>query len=566
MYDKSKDSKKDWKTNKKNGRTFKSKKSNYRRKNSDESDNTQEPPIGANDPKWYELYPQLVNDSATHSFFNPVGNKFSLTNGNMLDPNMYGASITSAMVNVSMPGLCKLEFVPGYGYSEDFNSQINIAARNIYSFIRHANSGHSNYDPADLMMYLIAMDSAYMYYAWMVRLYGIARLYSPVNKYYPVTLMHANGVSFSEVQKNLADFREYINTFAAKIGNLVVPSVTSLSQRHQWMCANIFTDSGTSKAQSYMFVPAGFHVFSEITTETGTSLTFKPLARSDGYLLNVADIAQYGDYIINHIMGSEDAGIMSGDILKAFGTDGCFKIGSVDPGYAVTPVYSPEVLTQIQNASVFTMPDLDSLNVTQNPDTQSIVCRPTITLPGYPLSSGQHGVNPVGAFYTGSKIISMPVDNPTPEQVMVATRLAGCLHAVQQKEDNSVVYLLDGVGTEVISGCKVYTYPVSDTLTTVEDPSIGEVANANPIGKDGAINLTYADLQAAAELEIFEFHPCIYLPITTTDVTANGLYWARQFDVDNYTVLGPNEFNKMHEVALLSELTWTTVSTVQKHQ
>ena len=109
-----------------------------------------------NDVSWYSKNPALLESVGKLSFGNPLGATFNLSNDQL--------TVDLADDEARVPGIAVINTVPGPGEGHDFTSAANIAARNIYSFVRHANSGHSNYDSVDLMLYLLAMDEAYMHY------------------------------------------------------------------------------------------------------------------------------------------------------------------------------------------------------------------------------------------------------------------------------------------------------------------------------------------------------------------------------------------------------------------
>lgn len=99
------------------------------------------------------MNPQLVKDVASLSFRTPLGSPSGLPSRS----NPVGRD------RRSIPGIMNLYFVPTIGSSTaGESSAINIAAKNIYSFVRHENSGRINYDAPDLMLYLLALDSAFM--------------------------------------------------------------------------------------------------------------------------------------------------------------------------------------------------------------------------------------------------------------------------------------------------------------------------------------------------------------------------------------------------------------------
>lgn len=155
-----------------------------------------------NDWRWYAQNEQLMRDYASYSFNNPVG-EIMLTGNPRID-------------SASVPGVMALRFYPCIGFANDETSPINVAMRRLYSFVRHANSGASNYDAPDLMMYCVAVDSAYMFLAHMKRVYGVMLNYTPFNRYYPKALVAAMQFNFDNIEKNLNDFRGYINQYAIK--------------------------------------------------------------------------------------------------------------------------------------------------------------------------------------------------------------------------------------------------------------------------------------------------------------------------------------------------------------
>lgn len=106
-----------------------------------------------NDPAWYALNPQLLKDAASFPYAWPLGLR--------LNVGEYGANVNAG----SLPGIFAMHWVPTIGYSSDGTSPINVASVNIYTKVRHDNSGHANYDHADYMMYLMAMDSVYAFHS-----------------------------------------------------------------------------------------------------------------------------------------------------------------------------------------------------------------------------------------------------------------------------------------------------------------------------------------------------------------------------------------------------------------
>lgn len=151
-----------------------------------------------NDPTWYSSDPALLRDAASIPFSWPVGTPIDL---NVPDVSK---------MRWSVPGICALDVVPVYGTNESKTSALNIAANSLYSFVRHANSGHSNYDAPDLMLYVCAMSQVYSFINYMMRAYGLANLYSQKNRYLPAGLLQASGIDHSKIIDNLADRKSVV--------------------------------------------------------------------------------------------------------------------------------------------------------------------------------------------------------------------------------------------------------------------------------------------------------------------------------------------------------------------
>lgn len=323
-----------------------------------------------NDWKWYAQNEQLLRDTASYSYNTPLGSivRRTVTGDQPVD-------------YAGVPGVMAIYTTPAYGNSNSAVSPLNVAIRNIYSFVRHANSGHTNYDAPDLGIYMMAMDNIYSFMAYLRRIYGVVMTYSYTNKYYPVAVTNAMGVDFEDVHTHLADFRAMINSFAVKVGSMCIPSSMSVFARHMWMYEGYYTDTDQNKAQTYLYVPTGFYAYrmrnklvEEGVYDTSGMLYYKPLtpfgalseqSRStpgntnyasqevaNMRLLRVEDLHQYGEALLEPVLRSEDMNIMSGDILKAFGSNGIYMIPMIPESYVVVPTYSREVLDQINNCTL----------------------------------------------------------------------------------------------------------------------------------------------------------------------------------------------------------------------
>lgn len=549
-----------------------------------------------NDPAWYALNPQLLRDAASFPYAWPLGNK--------LNVGQYGSVINTG----SLPGVMVMNWVPTIGYSSDGTSPVNVASINTYTKVRHDNSGHANYDHADYMMYLLAMDSVYAYHSWMRRVYGVALTYSNTNRYYPRAIVKAMGVDFDDLQSNLADFRQYINTYAVKASALAVPAKMSIMTKHYWMSEGLYYDSQQDKPQTYLFNPLGFYRFALASGPApyGT-LEFEPMfgggelditpgakARNPWKL---KDFVTYGDKLLSPIISDEDFGIMSGDTLKSFGIGGCYTLPITEETYTVVPSYSSEVLDQIQNATFIGLPEKGSLTISQDVNIGAgwILSDPKFKHPW--VEAAPEGELPGQNAFLVDRFLTFEHGDIKPEQTMEASRWTNISTEVTEAGTRS--YRVPTMGTEVMCVGNVGWYAqvsatqidirfsdniyVSLNVDASEPLSIDTTTDGTALQKvkdyTAAVNRKIRDIFLLTQmLSVFDRHPAVYLSsyiggqlsVTAYAQNANAPHTTQGnfsdystitgalFDVNYYTILSSSDLSEMSHIALLSEFDVTT--------
>lgn len=505
----------------------------------------------ANDPMWYAENAQLLSDYASFPFGAPLG-----TN---LFPTL------PLQQNIAAPGIMSLYYIPTLGNAKVETDPINIAMRNIYTYVRHANSGHSNYDAPDLMMYLMAMDSALMYHSFLKRVYGVIMDYTPTNRYYPLALIRAMGVDPDDLRSHISDFRGFVNQYALRIGANCIPNSMSYMARHSWMTEGLYTDSMSPKAQTYLYVPYGFYQFTLSGSPAVGSLTmrklFDPVSLAAGTqtLNKVSDLIEFGNSLLNPIITNEDFGIMSGDILKAFGDSGVVKVTGIADGYMVLPLYSQEVLSQIENSTVLGMEFKDgSITVNQNTGigggylTENLAL--TFNLSMFNYAQGSKPPFQMFEPLTFGRVLNFHHANPTAAEVMVATRLTTILTV-----DPNIVVDGDGLYPIPITYCgsELLTHAAIVTYT-------GSTINLNNVDfslvKYNFIEKAVTDIQQQSQihrfyalLANFDWAPQLLAITVAADGSAAAAASMLFSDLDVYTTLSQTNYRDLHATALLSE-------------
>lgn len=478
---------------------FKTDKSNGKRKPKQQNKGRR------NDVSWYIADQQLLKDTASLPFTYALGGRLEL--------GTWARDINKTAV----PGIMAIMTSPTYGWSNDSNSPINVASRKLMTYLRHSNSGRTNYDAPDLMLYLMAMDSAHMFLAWMKRVYGILSTYNPQNRYYPQAAVYATGANYEDLIVHMADFRAFINTFALKLSSMCIPNDFGYLNKHRWLYEGIYSDKPIAKAQTYMYTPnhRNWPVFTLEQDSTGSLVTlFLYMSRhyeelspgtveysiftklesindcgdsSEGYIFDrdpgiytftLNEIRAIGNMIMDPILDEQDFVIMSGDILKSYGDGGVQKTEGITETYSVVPGYNSLVLDQIQNTSLmgcmkpaYIYVDEDgSETIDWNFPTGAALLRQTASgtypyLPNGTLTSTPVFNHPYGFgaklldaganIWLTDRIITFENDAPVPEQIMEATRLSNIARSYSLTKD---CYVCETLGSEVAEAANIWYY------------------------------------------------------------------------------------------------------------
>lgn len=542
----------------------------------------------SNDPAWYSNNPQLVKDVASLSFGSAVGTK----------QNRFAAN---AMNNVAIPGICVLNYVPAAGYGDNATSPLNVASRNLMTFIRQMNSGAKNYDAPDLMLYILAMDQGISFLEWMKRIYGVLRIYNPVNRYYPKAIVEAMDVDFDDLLNNIADFRAFVNMYATKLSALPVPANMSYTYKHKWLNSSIFTDSPSPKAQTYIFNPEGFWIYSLIGQSGLKRANQEDAPIGSGYLEYVdrkwfydknlvawrsydrkmlfSDIVRYANMILDPLLytiGDQDFNTIGGDILKAYTPSGVYRAELISEDYVTLPIYDETVLMQIQNLTMYGyFGDVDPANNThydvwQDADARYLVTEPHGTWLSYKYYDD----------YLMDRYILSHGAALEPAQVMEASRLSTILvEDTTHNVDDEVRLNYECAGSEIITRAFIFFYGHEVT----EDGSragawelrryyelnsdygrlirLDDIIDGSITPQELAISTAYTEEMISA-LSQFDWHPLLVhkTQVQYEDPKSPGefLYanaMSRQFfgDVNNYAIVSEQDLRQLSEVALLSQ-------------
>ena len=517
----------------------------------------------ANDPEWYNLNPDLTRDAASISFETPLRNGVTLaTEGNS---SMFPSDLTNDYAVDTIlhrASMVNLQWIPTIGKgSLHSTTPVNVAAQNIYSWVRHANSGHANYEPSDIMMYLLALSEAYKYYAWGRLIYKVANSQFPQDVNFVKAFQACTGVQIDDYRQNLADFRYYLNTVATRLNALYVPSKFPYFNRHIWLAANVFKDSPIKKSAYYVFRPYCVGVYKEGSASEATgSLVMTALSDS-----TPGSYKTLMDGVLNAIINSEDIGIISGDIKKAYG-DNLFTIEATPVDDYINPVYSEEVLAQINNISFAMNEPLggvkSSWHIHQYPGNHQIYqglyhadiedyLNDSHVNPNFPLMENALTRGSYIPAIEHSALINTYVEQPKPEFVLVYSRFTNIQRVDQVTGITTGSTYPDSCGSEVVLFASVaYAERATDGSWSWQHEEVYRNRNTERPVSQGIAAKTLSLPALTSQIDWFPRY-------STTLFDSNGLYDKSSYliaqDIDNFAVVNTNSLDNMHSCALLSQ-------------
>nr|AIY31277.1 capsid protein [Dromedary picobirnavirus] len=469
-----------------------------------------------NDVSWYTKFESLAKASGNIIYGQPMGEVLELGGRNP----------------TSLGGIMKISLLPSIGISTDSSSPVNNMSRLVYSFIRHANSGSRNYEAPDYMTYCLAMGSAYAYFASLCRLYGVIRTYSTLNKFVAKATVEALNFDYDNIVNQLANLRYYINYFAARINTFAVPKDMTYYDRCAFLPLHVFKDNEGDKCSFYLFDYAKLFVWDGTTESTGSSLQPIDWGIKTGKTLD--DIQEVGENIINSLLNNEDIGIMSGDTLKAYGSNGVRTVLGIEDSFAITPIYNHDMLWQIHNARIV---DISSV-LTDDKVVQRdgyLVFNPTIT--------GYTGVN------LGNKSLIMDSDLETPDYKFNLENSR--LHV----RYNSSMTKFIAVGTELPIKAEIYAFFGEGSNQDLESNAVTDVKFN---GSTGVVDMAVVGVCYSST---FKLHPIWFVETKVGDNVYNYLPFA---DLHNYTQVSDLAIKQLHNAALLSLFAVPNAATAAK--
>lgn len=458
-----------------------------------------------NDYTFYVYDEQVSKDAASFSYpylqgLNHAINVKTVT----YDTTGNGTVSTVTKRSVDLQQAMGIAYIPYYGYNSQVNDGINIAAMELFTFIRHKARGARTYQASDCEMYVLAASDVYSNLMEAKRILGIAQSYSPENRGFPTLLAQAAGENYlPAVQKTLADKRMRWNVLASKANSIAVPKNFKVFLRRAYVSSNVFADSDSGRGQFYVFRKKGYHVWEAQESSQGTMLKYEEFVHS-GADSHLEELLNAVETQLTAILTDDDAQTISGDILNAFGDAEMHEIVMTDEKYVTPVVFDEDILNQIENAVAWKTHTFGS----------------AVSIPSGAFDVTQHTETASGRNYiTSGLVLNLKVTNVN---FQVMERVVFNSHStkpdrktnIEWSRLTSVGVLFNGnvtgtlnnqlaihAGIELIDG--FWYYHMSGSLTPTASLLDSNQLSANTSAAGQA--------QTAVALSQFDWHPILYI-------------------------------------------------------
>lgn len=475
-----------------------------------------------NDWRFYALSEEIAKDIGSFPYNTLAGVK-QIIERNVGDKFQWNNSVVA-----------RIDYINAQIANGDTDQGISVAANQLYTFLRHANTGAKNYEPADAIMYVLAMRDIYASYAELRRAIGFVNYFVLTNRAVPRQFIEAMGFDYEDLVDNYTLYRGQLNLIAKRINSIAVPKYFNAFERSDFVTGNIFADSDSVRGQFYVYVKQGSYTWSTTTSESGTELVFEQRPNSAKWSEMYTRLKKQ----VQAVYEDTDGATISGDVLHAFKDAEIYQIGQITDDFSLHPIMDEDALAQIENMTLLSaycgnanlnqlitgLQTRKSLNVTQA--NGQLVWVPTYVTSGAPA----------GTFKIPRRVLfNSHSDTPTYKDNLEWSRLITVAEAVMV--GNAETVQVTACGMELVLTMSIFTPWTSSSKFL----NWSQMWN---IGTSGTVSISA--LTTAIIIEQFDWHPFEYVFQGATD--AVGTVYTGG-DIKKFTWIELNTVAATHDAA-----------------
>lgn len=518
-----------------------------------------------NDVAWYLSNPALAKAVGSFSMNDPLGTVYHDDTRVLFTKGARRYLVGNGTdIKYAVPGIAAVHFTPTLPVGPKTGSTfINQLAMKIYIFVRHQNSGHANYEFADLMQALYSVISINGIYGTLTRLYGTMLKYSVLNKYKAEALVKAQGFDYKDIAKQMPDLYAVIERLRCAFDSYPIPKKLPIADRQLWMTANVFKDTDDEKSPLWLFVQDNYFGVPDIDGKQDAFST--PWTQSNGSgedgRANFQDISDLVDALVTGMQSDEDYGIIFGDILKAYGRENCATLFQIPDTYEVTEILDPNANLQLRNATLCYRTGLGATTLRISQEEETHMLRFTFQVSWADSDNSRSAVIP-----GTNMMLAFPKKDIQPGDMLVATRLCNKWHA--NTGASSAGMYVEQCGTEVLTEIEIFNFvagsddDITLQVTTFNGAYVLQVSNSAP---ETTINNFVGYSRFLAEYYQFCHLPRVYLTALSTtssgDLVLPTMLFGL-FDMACFVSVDDRNLDSLNYTAAMSEFGFTDAAQV----
>lgn len=481
----------------------------------------------------------LTKDFADLNFYNPIGVDLDIS-GKVPTWTEGAESVRNVLRNFHVPGIMVFDVLSGPGTSTSGTSAINIASRNLFTYMRNKKNGQFPFEHQDATMFVCAMDAAFSLFTEICRTYRTLLLYSGTNRYLPRVLVEAMGYDYLDLTSHIKDLKGILDLFTYKLRTLYVPANYRIINRHFDLYKGVFADEHSSKAQLYLYRAYGFHVWQENIdpedpdNKMGYCKYFQRhelASAATGQAWDPVDLWTFDaiekilNYVYDSLMNSEDIASINGYMLAVYGVENCVTLNtSFDAVEPLQVTFDFAALEQIHNATIMPHPvSSASCDITTNDEINKgwLIWNPKFQV------IEQASDNYLAKyFYYGARIMDSKDEHPDANAVARNSRFM-VMPLAETIDERKITYSVE-LGADTLVNASIYTKlsPNAETEYSVTTFRYAGGFDTNTISK----------------ISMFDYAPIVVVVgVTGTTLTSASFIG----ELNNYTSMEVSDLKKI---------------------
>lgn len=325
--------------------------------------------------------------------------------------------------------------------SSDLANGANLGAYELYTAMRNHNSGSTNYDAPDLMLFTLYYGQVMSTLAYLKQCYRMCNTFKIMNTDIPSVLKQYAGIT--SWTNSLARVRSIINQAIVKLNSIYVPNNITIFERWRVLFESTFLDANCDRGTIMWNMPK----YIPTLAPDETKITFTEIKTQ----FEIENLESTLNTLISAIYNSQAFHIMSGDLMRAYGIEKQYKLQIVEDNAELSITYSDSVVQQYHNMTIVNPQQFvqSSLAIQSSVTSGSnAYLKFQVELPGSPSGSNMRGLPG-----TSCGIIDALTDKPTVEEIYRLTQWKCLVGPVKTNTNRDVIF-----GTELCVGLDIPIY------------------------------------------------------------------------------------------------------------